>query len=355
MAKKPSAKPPAKSARAAVPPAKSARAAKPPVARRPARVGGLGRGLDALISGPSARTAAPPPGTPETRPAAEMPPETDRVLRVPVAQIRPSPWQPRRVFAEEALSELTASIRTHGVIQPLVCRRTGPEAYELIAGERRLRAATEAGLDNVPVVLLEAEDRDAAEMALVENLQREDLNIIEEAEGYRALADRFGLTQLDISERVGKARASVANALRLLDLSDEIKQMLGSELLSPGHAKVLLGIDDEADRLRFARAAAGDGWTVRMLEQKLKRSRETRPVRSTISDLPADHLGRLLELLHDRFATAVRLYPSVRYANGRRGKGRLELDFHDNEELDRILTLLGVRLDDDLQDPGATV
>ncbi len=344
---------PAPTTPAKAPKPSSAKAAATPT-RRPARIGGLGRGLDALITGPSALAASPPAPGPSDSPAVGVtPPAADRLLRVPVAQIRPSPWQPRRVFGEEALAELTASIRTHGLIQPLVCRRTAPDAYELIAGERRLRAATEAGLADVPVVLLEAADRDAAEMALVENLQREDLNIIEEAEGYRALADRFELTQQDIAERVGKARATVANALRLLDLSDEIKQMLGAELLSPGHAKVLLGIEDEAERLRFARGAAGDGWTVRMLEQKLKRSRETRAVRTVLADIPADHLGRLLELLHGRFAAPVRLYPSVRYANGRRGMGRIEIDFHDNEELDRILTLLGVRLDDDLRDPGA--
>lgn len=333
-----------------------------PAPRRPARVGGLGRGLDALISGHSAVTAAAvspvAAPAPSPAPAQAQVPGTDaaapgnasgrHVLTVATHQIQPSPWQPRRVFNEEALEELAASIRTHGVIQPLVCRRTAPDHYELIAGERRLRAATEAGLTEVPVVLLEAADRDAAEMALVENLQREDLNIIEEAEGYRALADGFGLTQQDIADRVGKGRATVANALRLLELSDEVKQMLGAGLLSPGHAKILLGIEDETERLRFARTAAQDGWTVRVLEQRLRRSREVRPVRSVTPDIPGDHLGLLLERLHARFGTSVRLSPSVRYANGRRGKGRVEIDFFDNEDLDRLLGLLGITLDDDL-------
>jgi len=334
----------------------SGKKAPAPAPRRPSRVGGLGRGLDALIVGHSAVTAA---AAAKPRPHHEDDAGTAghgsteaetgrRVLMVPVANIRPSPWQPRRVFNEEALEELAASIRMHGVIQPLVCRRTAPDRYELIAGERRLRAATEAELAEVPVVLLDAEDRDAAEMALVENLQREDLNIIEEAEGYRALADSFGLTQQDIADRVGKGRATVANALRLLDLSDELKQMLGAGLLSPGHAKILLGIDDETERLRFARSSAQEGWTVRVLEQKLQRSREVRPVRSVTPDIPGDHLGLLLERLHARFGTSVRLTPSVHYANGRRGKGRVEIDFFDNEDLDRLLGLLGIVLDDDL-------
>ncbi len=342
------------------PPRKKAAPAAAPAARRPARVGGLGRGLDALIAGHSALSAAAPAvGTPSPPPvvppasdpvsAPSMAAETSRqVLSIPVSRIHPSPWQPRRVFDEEALVELAASIRTHGVIQPLVCRQTAPDRYELIAGERRLRAATEAGLDEVPVVLLEAEDRDAAEMALVENLQREDLNIIEEAEGYRALADAFGLTQQEISERVGKGRATVTNALRLLDLSDEVKQMLGSGILSPGHAKVLLGIEDETERLRLARSAAQDGWTVRQLEQKLRRIRAIHPVRQNTPDIPGDHLALLLERLHARFGTSVRLHPSVRYANGRHGKGRIEIDFFDNEDLDRLLSLLGIVLDDDL-------
>jgi ParB family chromosome partitioning protein len=306
--------------------------------------------LDALITSSSAITAATVAPAPEhgVVPGADTD-ATRRVLTVPVTQIQPSPWQPRRVFREEALDELASSIRTHGVIQPLVCRRTAPGQYELIAGERRLRAATEAGLDEVPVVLLEAEDRAAAEMTLVENLQREDLNVIEEAEGYRALADGFALTQQDIAERVGKARASVANALRLLELSDEVKQMLGAGMLSAGHAKVLLGLPDADERLRFARASAKDGWSVRVLEQKIQRSHEQPRVKAVTPDIPGDHLMLLLEKLHSRFGTNIRLAPSVRYANGRRGKGCLEIDFYGNDDLDRILGLLGIVLDDDLQ------
>lgn len=324
--------------------------------RRPARIGGLGRGLDALIGSPSAVLASSPEtavAAVEPLTSASVPAQASedaslrKVFEIPVAQINPSPWQPRRVFDEEALEELASSIRTHGVIQPLICRRTGVESYELIAGERRLRAASEAGLREVPVVLLEAEDRDAAEMALVENLQREDLNIIEEAEGYQALSDAFGLTQQEISERVGKGRATVANALRLLGLSDEIKHMLGAGLLSPGHAKVLLGVEDELERLRLARSAAQDGWTVRQLEQRIRRQ-AAKAVRQSVPELPGEHLALLLERMHSRFGTSVRLFPTVRYANGRRSKGRVEIDFFDNEDLDRLLGLLGIVLDDDL-------
>lgn len=324
---------------------------------RPAKFGGLGRGLDALIGGASAKAATSSPVQPEPAAVPAAAPAADvsnndsattgrHVLSVAIGMVHPSPWQPRHVFNEELLEELAASIRTHGVIQPLVCRRIKADNYELIAGERRLRAATAAGLAEVPVVLLEAEDRDAAEMSLVENLQREDLNVIEEAEGYKALAESFGLTQQDIAERVGKARASIANSLRLLDLSDEIRELLTSGMIHTGHAKVLLGIGDADQRLALAKSAAGEGWTVRMLEQKIRKFSEPKKVRTVSPDIPADYLSTLLELLHEKFGTSVRLFPSATYANGKRAKGRIEVDFFDNDDLDRLLTVLGISVDE---------
>ena len=166
---------------------------------------------------------------------------------------------------------------------------------------------------------MEAVDRDAAELALVENLQREDLNVIEEAEGYKALADEFKLTQSDIAERVGKARASVANTLRLLELPDEVKQMLGAGLLSTGHAKVLLGMEGDATRTDLARQCLSEGLTVRALERRIRRKIEERH----------------------------RVVPSVTYANGRHGRGRLEIDYFDNDDLTRLLELLGVDVNSD--------
>lgn len=318
------------------------------------RMGGLGRGLDALLGGTPAQTAAGvSPSAPlktgiATRdvlvePAPDAPAETGRhVLLIPIGEVHPSPWQPRHEFDPEALEELAASIKSHGVIQPLVCRKKKAKDYELIAGERRLRAAGLAGLAEVPVVLLEAEDRAAAEMALIENLQREDLNAIEEAEGYRALQETFGLTQQIVADRVGKARTSVANALRLLELSDELKQMLGAGAISVGHAKLLLGLDSEEERLRFARLTIQEDWTVRTLEKKIRQAKNPTPKREMLSDLPPDYVGMLLERFHARFGTSVHITPSVRFANGRRGKGRIEIEYYGNEDLDRLLPLLGV-------------
>ena len=317
-------------------------------ARKPQRLGGLGRGLDALIGREATRNvavvadAAPAPAA---APATAAPATADarRVVEVAVDLIRQSPFQPRTVFDEESLRELADSIRSHGIIQPLVCRRKDG-FLELIGGERRLRAATLLGLKTVPVIVVDALDRDAAELALVENLQREDLNAIEEAEGYKALADGFKLTQADIAERVGKARASVANALRLLELPDEVKQMLGSGLLSTGHAKVLLALPGEADRTELARQCLAEGITVRTLERRVQ-ARLAAPVRRPAAakpDIPPEHRRPLLDKLSARFATSVRLEPSVTYANGRHGHGRIEIGFFDNAELDRILGLLGI-------------
>ena len=341
MKKKPSPKKsPAKKAAPKVPLAAGA--------KKPQKLGGLGRGLDALIGREATRNVAVVADAPAPAPAAAPPapaPEAPArgVVEVDVSLVRRSPFQPRTVFDEDALKELAESIKAHGIIQPLVCRRKDG-FFELIGGERRFRAAGMLGLKTVPVLVMEALDRTAAELALVENLQREDLNAIEEAEGYKSLAEEFKLTQSDIAERVGKARASVANALRLLELPDEVKQMVGSGLLSTGHAKVLLSLPREADRVELARQCLAEGTTVRTLERRVQ-ARLSAPPRKPAapkSDIPPDYLRTLLDKLESRFATAVRLEPSVTYANGRRARGRLEIGFFDNDDLTRILELLGI-------------
>ncbi len=334
-------------------------------APRPHRPG-LGRGLGALIGSPAPKAAAAPePATvpPKQRPSASMPadvptaavelkPAVDTahtVFDVPVAEISRSPWQPRQSFDEDALRELADSIKANGVIQPLVCRKNAEGRYELIAGERRLRAAIEAGVPKVPVVLVDAEDRRAAEMAIIENIQRQDLNVIEEAEGYRTLAESFNLTQQEVADRVGKARASVANSLRLLDLADEVKQLVGSGLLSTGHAKVLLGLPDATEQTLLGRKCVTEDLTVRSLEKVIRRRKaavagdEAR--RSGKPDLPDSYVRDLCERLHKHFGTAVRLSSGVTHANGKHTKGVLEIDFYDNDDLDRVLSLLGVKLD----------
>lgn len=316
---------------------------------------GLGRGLGALISTPSIQKPTPHPAVaPSAAPLAEAAPapaagSQQVVFEVPVAEISRSPWQPRQTFDEEALRELADSIKANGVIQPLICRKNGEGRYELIAGERRLRASIEARLAKVPVILVEAENRRAAEMAIIENIQRQDLNVIEEAEGYRTLAETFSLTQQDVADRVGKARASVANALRLLELPDEVKQLIGSGLLSTGHAKVLLGLTDATEQTILGRKCVTEDLTVRTLEKLIHRRRAEAAgddARKTGKpDLPESYVRDLADRLHKHFATAIRLTPGVTHANGRHTKGVLEIDFYDNDDLDRILSLLGITLD----------
>lgn len=316
--------------------------------------GGLGRGLDSLISRDTTKSVggiskkpietAPAPIVMPVAPSAEAIAEANgkNVITVPIQKVKPSPWQPRHVFDDEALAELAESIKKHGILQPLLCRKVGDD-YELIGGERRLRASGQAGLTEVQVILIDVKDRNAAELALVENLQREELNVIEEAEGYRLLAESFDMTQDDISERVGKPRATVANAMRLLELPDEIKQNLGAGLISTGHAKVLLGVKDKDEMLRLASGCITEGWTVRLLEKKVSRLKQQPATHiPPTSDIPEDYLSMLITKLHQRFGTSVRLSPSVKYSNGKRGKGRIEIDFFDNEELSRLLDIFGV-------------
>jgi ParB family chromosome partitioning protein len=318
---------------------------------------GLGRGLGALITNhaqpvPPAGAATLPQHHPALPPAA-LPPApaatSHTVIDVPVAEIVRSPWQPRQTFDETTLHELAESIKANGVIQPLICRKNAENRYELIAGERRLRASIEAHVAKVPVILVDAEDRRAAEMAIIENIQRQDLNVIEEAEGYRTLAESFNLTQQDVADRVGKARASVANTLRLLDLPDEVKQLIGSGLLSTGHAKVLLGLTDTTEQTILGRKCVTEDLTVRTLEKIIQRRRaeaagaEAR--RPGKPDLPESYVRDLADRLHKHFGTAIRLAPGVTHANGKHTKGVLEIDFYDNDDLDRILHLLGITLD----------
>ncbi len=289
---------------------------------------GLGRGLNALI---------------KDAPAAETGKAAGQgVTRIPLNTIHKSPWQPRRRFDAGALADLVQSVRERGLLQPLLVREV-ENGYQLIAGERRFRAAQEAELTDVPVIVLEASDRDALELALIENLQREDLNPIEEAEGYQSLIDKFGLTQEQIAERVGKGRATVANALRLLSLPDPVRAMISESRLSTGHAKVLLGVDIPREQELLADRAAKEGLSVRTLEkivEKLKKP--TRKTRSDHSDIPASHLQHLTDELHARFGTSVRITPSRTLANGKKVRGRIEIDYYSPDDLDRLLVILGL-------------
>ncbi len=299
------------------------------------KVRGLGRGLNALITDTETVAAAA-----VASPATRMPGD---VCRIATERIQVNPSQPRDRFDSEALRDLVESVRRHGVLQPLLVRSRGAD-FELIAGERRLRAAREAGLTEIPAIIRDVSDEQSLELALVENLQRENLNPVEEADGYQDLMVRFGLTQEQVAQRVGKARASVANALRLLTLTEDVRLLLAEGRLSTGHAKVLLGVQDPSRQRLLALRTVAEHLSVRQLERLLAGPR--RPMRRdpavATSALPDDYLRQLSDLLHRHFGTAVRVTPAGVFANGRKSRGRIEIEYYSNEELQRLLEVMGL-------------
>jgi ParB family chromosome partitioning protein len=248
--------------------------------------------------------------------------------------------QPRKQFSEESLRELADSIREQGIVQPLIVRPRG-DTFELIAGERRWRAAQLLNLPEVPVIAREADDRSVLELALIENLQRENLNAIEEAQGYSQLAGQFQLTQEEISAKVGKSRAVVANALRLLKLPPTVQDFVRRGQLSVGHAKVILGLEDEKAQKLAAERVVQEALNVRQTEGLIAKL-QSRGQKETVSPVKAapvlsgdPHVADLEGRLRELFATKVKL-------NYAQGKGSLEISFFSNEELERILQILGV-------------
>ena len=289
---------------------------------------GLGRGLGALIKDGS--TPEPATGASET------------TNSIPTDKIKKSPWQPRRVFAADALSELVESVKERGVLQPLLVRKVG-DHFQLIAGERRLRAAQECSLKEVPAVVMDVSDQDAAEIALVENLQRSDLNLIEEAEGYQMLADKFEMTQDQIAERVGKARPTITNALRLLDLPDRVKQMLAERTITPGHGKALLSLEITKEQELLAERIAKDDLSVRTVERIVsKNKRGPKKPRAAKTEIPGDYMQTLIDKLHQRLGTQVKLSSCKTLSNGKKAPGKLEIECYSTEELDRIIEILGI-------------
>ncbi len=253
------------------------------------------------------------------------------IQEVPVEQVQPSPFQPRTQVNEEALLELVESVRTHGILQPLVVRRVGNE-YQLIAGERRLRAAKQAGLERVPVVVREASEREMLELALVENLQREDINPMEAAEAYRRLMSEFELTQEQVAERVGKSRSSVANLLRLLNLPEPIRLSLRQGQIDEGHGKVLAGLPSERLALRLWRRVVRRGLSVRETEAAAaKLTGRDVPRGTSRGERPLDpNLRELQDRLTQRLGSKTRLRPQAN------GGGVIEIQYSDEEDLDRI-------------------
>ena len=300
----------------------------------------LGRGLGALLSGspPSSITTAAP-----VTPVAVPTDSRDRVQRVPLNKIRPTAMQPRKEFSAEALQELADSIREQGIVQPLIVReRNG--FFELIAGERRWRAAQLLNLSEVPVITREADDRTVLELALIENLQRENLNALEEALGYAQLAEQFQLTQEQIATKVGKSRAAVANATRLLKLPAQVQSFLREGRLSVGHAKVILGLADGALQSLAAERIIKEGLNVRQAEGLITKLQSPGHKTSgggakTRAIVPvSSNIGRLEEKLREKFGTKIHLKYS-------QGKGAVEILFFSDDDLQRVLEILAINAD----------
>ena len=277
----------------------------------------LGRGLEALL-GPTTREQAEREGT---------------LQELAVSAIRRNPFQPRVRFDEAGLAQLAASIQSAGLLQPVIVRPAG-EGYELIAGERRWRAVQRLGWTRIPAVVKPADDRTLLTLALVENLQRDDLNAIEAATSYQRLMDEFEASQAEVAQLVGKDRSTVANALRLLRLPAEIRSLVEDNKLSEGHARALLSLADERDMLRLARAAVASEWSVRQIEARVRLGRNGTAVRRAIArNLLPEH-RRVEDALRKRLGTDVRLTPR------RRGRGFLTVNFYSNEDLARLLELI---------------
>jgi ParB family chromosome partitioning protein len=259
------------------------------------------------------------------------------VLRVPLSRVRPCPFQPRKDFAPEALQELADSIREQGIVQPLIVREQA-DHLELIAGERRWRAAQLVGLTEVPVIVRVADDAAVLELALIENLQRENLNAIEEAQGYSKLMSEFKLTQEEVATKVGKSRAVVANALRVLRLPDEVQAYLRDGRLSVGHAKVILGLDREELQKMAAERVIREGLNVRQTEVMILNLQTDKPISTRTGKVASKdmHVASLENRIRERVGTKVNL----RYV---KGKGSVQIAFFSDDELERILSLLGVK------------
>ena len=277
---------------------------------------GLGRGLGALLGD-----------------FEDVSPEKSPYQLLPIHKVEPNANQPRQDFDEEELEALAESIRIHGVIQPLAVRQLPSGYYQIIAGERRWRAARNAGLSEIPAVILEADDKKTMELALIENLQRQDLNPVEEALGYQSLMGDYGLTQEDTASRVGKSRSAVANSLRLLQLPEEVLEMLRSGKLTAGHARAVLSIKGEKRQLDAARKISALGLSVRQAELLCKNMRREKEEKEPPVTLAVDYVAECEKSLSKHLGRGVKI------VNGKR-KGRFELEFYGQEDLQNLLEAL---------------
>jgi len=292
--------------------------------------GGLGRGLGALFDDIDFHPEAVSVRKPE-EPAGTAPSDTvGRIVHIRLDDIKPNAHQPRTQFDEQSLQELAESISEHGVIQPVLVR-PAKNGYELVAGERRYRAARRAGLAEIPAIIRELDDRSNMLFALIENMQREDLNGMEEARGLQEMQEAYGLTQEQVAKTVGKSRPYVANALRLLKLPPAVQAMVEDGSLSAGHARTIAGFDGEKRQIEVAEQAVRYGWSVREIEklarQKIGKKRKTKPRQRD------EHARRMEEELSVSLGTRVRIA-------GTQDKGKIELDYYSRDELDRLLDVL---------------
>ncbi|MEF3305303.1 ParB/RepB/Spo0J family partition protein [Paenibacillus sp. GYB003] len=275
----------------------------------------LGKGLDALI--PSLHVS-----------------EEDKVVEIPLKDLRPNPYQPRKTFHEDSISELAQSIKEHGVIQPIIVRSV-LRGFEIIAGERRFRASQQCGLEKIPAVIRNFSDQQVMEIALIENVQREDLNAIEIANAYQALVEQFQFTQEELSVKVGKSRSHIANFLRLLQLPEEVKQHVSRGTLSMGHARAIVGVKDDKTKKELADLTIKNEWSVRFLEDYIKQLEDAKqPQKEKGKERKSDpYIDQLEETLRDRYRTTVK----IKHQND---KGKIELLYYSKDDLERLLELL---------------
>ena len=273
---------------------------------------GLGKGLNALFPGESLK-------------------QSEQVEQIDLKLLKPNPYQPRKVFEEESLKELTESIREHGILQPIIVRKKGRK-YEIVVGERRFRASGEAGLESVPAVVRDMTDQQMMELAILENLQREDLNPVEEAEAYKQLMDALCLTQEQLAFRLGKSRPHIANHLRLLFLPEQVRAMLSDGRLSMGHGRALLGLKNKKQIEPVAQKTVSDSLNVRQLEALVQRMNEDVP-RETKKEKKDIFITEKETELRDFFGTSVNIRKT-------KNRGKIEIEFFSDEDLERILELL---------------
>ena len=283
---------------------------------------GLGRGLDAIFL--------------DNAPVEDARADEDRISHIKISLIDPKSDQPRKYFDKDALEQLSASIVENGLLQPILVREYADGRYQIIAGERRFRASKLAGLSEIPAIVLDKDDRKSAQIALIENVQREDLNPLEEAMAYKSLAEEYDMTQEELSIKVGKSRSAIANMVRLLDLPDEVLTLVASKELSAGHARTILGLKNREDMILLAQRAVEGDLSVRVLEEEVKRMNKPKKVEESEEDAPAPIVDYFREL-------EIRMQSHL----GRRvkidGKGRkktITLSYEDNEDLDEIISML---------------